>query len=159
VDNGAASGFWENFGLLIPIIVIIIFGILMRRRRGGSSHLEVAVGLLSEINHNLKVMDTISSDWRVKKRFKTDNWSRNQDKIDFLDQELQNNLSNAFGLAEDFNQMIVDAKQHKSSSYLASIQPDKLREPLTKSKDGLTEWVQANFQTELFQRKRRGLFG
>ena len=159
MDNGAAGSFWENFGLLIPIIIIIIFGILMKRRRGGKSRLEVAVGLLSEVNHNLKAIDTVSSDWQVKKKFKIRNWNRNQDKIDFLDEELQDNLSSAFSLAEGYNNKIDEAKQHKSTSYLAAIQPDKMREPLTKSKDGLTEWVQANFQTELLQRRRRGLFG
>jgi len=159
LENGAAGSFWENFALLIPIIIIIIFGILMKRRRGGGTRLEVAVGLLSEVNHNLKVTDAFSSEWRTKKKFKTGNWNRNQDKIDFLDQELQNNLSDAFDLAEDFNQRIDEAKRHKSSSYLAGIQVDKMREPLTKSKQGLTEWVQANFQTEVSQRRRRGLFG
>ena len=159
MDNGADGSFWQNFGLLIPIIIIIIFGILMRRRGGGKTHLEVAVSLLSEVNHNLKVMDAFSSNWRVKKRFKTGNWNRNQDKTDFLDEELQDNLSDAFSLAEDFNQRVIEAKQHKSTSYLAGIQVDKLREPLTKSKEGLTEWVQANFQTEMSQRRRRGLFG
>lgn len=158
MDNGAASSFWENFGLLIPIIIIIIFGILMRRRRGAKTHLEVAIGLLSEINHNLKVTDAYSANWRVKKRFKTGNWNRNKDKIDFLDEQLQMNMSSAFDLAEDFNQRIDDAKQHKSTSYLAGIPVDKMIEPLTKSKQGLTEWIQANFQTEMFQRRRRGLF-
>ena len=118
----------------------------------------MAIGLLSEINHNLKVTDAYSSDWRVKKRFKTGNWDRNKEKIDFLDEQLQMNISSAFGLAEDFNQRIDDAKQHKSTSYLAGIPVDKMTEPLTKSKQGLTEWIQANFQTELAQRRRRGLF-
>ena len=158
MDNGAAGSFWENFALLIPIIIIIIFGILMRRRRGGRTRLEVAIGLLSEINHNMKITEAYSSDWQTKKKFKTGNWNRNQDKIDFLDQDLQNNLSNAFGLAEEFNQRIDEAKQHKSASYLAGIQPVKMTEPLTRSKQGLTEWIQANFQTEMSQR-RRGLFG
>ena len=158
MDNGAAGSFWENFGLLIPIIIIIIFGILMRRRRGGRTRLEVAIGLLSEINHNLKVTDAYSSNWQVKKRFKTGNWNKNQDKIDFLDEQLQNDLATAFDLAEEFNERIDDAKRHKSSSYLAGIPVDKMTEPLTKSKQGLTEWIQANFQTEMSQR-RRGLFG
>ena len=159
MENGADGSFWQNFGLLIPIIIIIIFGVLKKRRGGGKTRLEVAVGLLSETNHNLKIMDAFSSNWRVQKKFKTGNWNRNQDKIDFLDQELQNNLADAFDLAEDFNERIAEAKQHKSTSYLAGIQADKLREPLTKSKEGLTEWVQANFQTEMSQRRRRGLFG
>ncbi len=159
MENGADGGFWQNFGLLIPIVIIIIFGVLKRRRGGGKTHLEVAASLLSETNHNLKIMDAFSSNWRITKRFKTGNWNRNQDKIDFLDEDLQDNLSDAFSLAEDFNQRIVEAKRHKSTSYLAGIQVDKLREPLTRSKEGLTEWVQANFQTEMSQRRRRGLFG
>ena len=96
MENGTDGSFWQNFGLLIPIIIIIIFGVLKRRRGGGKTHLEVAVSLLSETNHNLKIMDAFSSNWRITKRFKTGNWNRNQDKIDFLDEELQDNLSDAF---------------------------------------------------------------
>ncbi len=158
MDNGTAGSFWESFGFLIPIIIIMLFSIFLRRRQGGRTHLEVIAGLLSDVNHNLNITDTFSSDWQIKKKFKTGNWNRNKGKIDFLDQQLRNDLSNAFSLAEDFNQRIVDAKVHKSTSYLAGIQVDKLREPLTRSSEGLTEWLQANLQAETPQR-RRGLFG
>ena len=158
MDNGTAGSFWESFGFLIPIIIFMLFSIFLKRRRGGGTHLEVVAGLLSDINHNLKITDTFSSDWQIKKKFKTGNWNSNKDKVDFLDQQLRNNLSSAFSLAEDFNQRIVDAKVHKSTSYLAGIQVDKLREPFARSREGLTEWLQANLQTEMPQR-RRGLFG
>jgi len=154
VDNGGAGSFWENFGILIPVIIIMLFSIFFKRRRGGKTHLEMVASLLSEINHNLEITDTFSSNWQMKGKLKTDNWNRNKDKIDFLDQELQNNLSNAFSLAEDFNQRIADAKLYKSTSYLAGIQADKLIKPLAKSKDGLDEWLQANYQAELSQRGR-----
>lgn len=158
MDNGGAGSFWENFGILIPVIIIMLFSIFFKRRRGGKTHLEMVASLLSEINHNLEITDTFSSNWQIKKKLKTDNWNRNKDKIDFLDQELQNNLSNAFSLAEDFNQRIADAKRYKSTSYLAGIQADRLIEPFAKSKDRLDEWLQANYQAELSQRGR-GLFG
>ena len=62
MDNGAAGSFWENFGLLIPIIAIVIFSFLRRRRGGGAkTNLEVTVGLLADTKHNLKTIETIAS--------------------------------------------------------------------------------------------------
>lgn len=159
MDNGAGGGILENIGLLIPIIVIIVLGILMRRRGGAKTNLEVAIGLLSDIKHNQKITDSLSSTWQVKKKFKTGNWSRNKDKIDFLDEQLQHEIVDAFSLAEDYNQRIDEAKRQKSTSYLMGIQADKMGDSLTKSREGLEVWVRENFQTELFQRRRRGLFG
>ena len=152
MDNGAASSFWESYGILIPTIIFILLSIFLRRRRGRKTNLEVVFGFLSDIKQNLKIVDTFSSNWQIKRSFKTGSWNKNRGKIDFLNQELQNHLSHAFNLAEDFNQRIVDAKQYKSTSYLAGIEVDKLIGPLTMSKEGLDEWLQTNSQTELLQR-------
>ena len=43
---------------------------------------------------------------------------------------------------------------------MAGIDIDKLKEPLTQSKEQLREWVQENMQNpEYMPQKRRGLFG
>ena len=64
--------------------------------------------------------------------------------MDYIDQRLHATLSGAYEIAEEFNREIDAAKKHKSTSYLASIQVDKLREPLARSKQGLEEWLQLN---------------
>ena len=147
-------------GNLIPLIilaVVVIVNIFFRRRRGERTQLEIIARLLSEVNYNQKLMETFNLHWQAKK-FKTDSWNRNKAKLDFLDQSLQIALSDAFNIAEDFNQEIAAAKKHKSSSYLASISMDRLRTPLAATKQGLEEWLQQNMGRAMPQR-RRGLFG
>jgi hypothetical protein len=156
MDNGGAGGFWENFGILLPIIILILLSTLFRRRQkgGGGTQQDIAFSLLSEVEQNLKIADSYSADWQIRKKFQTVIWNRNQDKIDFLDQGLRNNLRRAFSLAEEYNQRIDESKRYKSTSYMAAIETDKLIEPLTKSKEGLTEWLQANLHAEMPQQRR-----
>ena len=157
-DDKPAGDFFNLYAPIILIVVIIALGVLMRRRRG-KSRLEVAVSLLSDVGKNLKISDVFSDTRRSVKKFRTGSWKKYKDKIDFLDVALQKNLASAFELAEGFNQRIDEAKKQKSTAYLAGISVDKMKEPLTKSKQGLAEWVQANFQTEMKQRRGGGLFG
>jgi hypothetical protein len=62
-------------------------------------------------------------------------------------------------MTEEFNREIDAAKKYKSSSYLANIEVDKLRESLTRSKQGLEEWFAANKDKKGLMPKRRSLFG
>lgn len=62
--------------------------------------------------------------------------------MDYIDQSLHNTLAGAYEIAEEFNSQIEAAKKHKSSSYLAIIQVDRLRETLAKSKQRLEQWLE-----------------
>lgn len=159
MDGGNAQqpGILQNLVLLIPIILIIIYSIWRRRSRA-STRLEVAIGLLSHINHNIKVMDAYLKNWRGIRSFKTGNWIKHKGKMDFLDPTIQAAVNESFSLATDFNQQIDTARKNKAPAYLAGLPVEKLREPLTKAKQGMVEWIQANIRTEMWQR-RRGLFG
>ena len=134
-------------------IFIIIFIILIRRYRGERTPLERVLSLLSEINHNQKLVEDFQFHLRVKK-FKTGSWKRNKTKVDFLDQSLLTTLDTAFSMAEGFNQDIDAAKKHKSTSYLAVISIDKLKELLAQSKQGLEEWLQENAEKPQFSRRQ-----
>jgi len=146
---------------IIPLIVIVLFmvvNIFLKRRTTEKTELGKVAVLLSEINQNLKIIDAFSFTLGVKK-FKTGSWTRNQDKLDFLDERLRTNLARAFGMAEEFNQNIDAAKKHKSSSYLASIEADKLKEALTKSQQELGDWFNENKESKELLPKKRRLFG
>ncbi|MDP2916672.1 MAG: hypothetical protein Q8O16_01935 [Dehalococcoidia bacterium] len=160
MDGGNAQqpGIWQNLILLVPIILILVYSIWRRRQRA-STKLEVAVGLLSHINHNIKVTESYLKDWRSMKKFKTGNWLKHKDKMGFLDPAIQTAVNEAFNMANDFNQQIDGARRSKTASYVAGLPVEKLREPLTKAKQGIVVWVQANIQTEMWQGRRRGLFG
>jgi hypothetical protein len=145
-----------NVLVILAIVALFVLNIFLRRRRGEKTPVERALSLLSDVNRNQKLVDSFQFHLDVQK-FKTGSWKRNQTKVDFLDQSLQSALTSAFTMAETFNQDIDAAKKRKSTSYLSTINVEKLREPLGKSKQGLEEWLQVNIQTQ--QPGRRGLFG
>ena len=129
----------------VPIIVMIIGLILLqfflrRRRKPETTHQEIAQSLLAEVTLNLSLVGVFRFHWRVKK-FETVSWQRNKTKLDFLDQSLQVVLSDTFIVVEDFNRQVDAARKYKSASYLASINLDKLKESLTKSQQGLEQWL------------------
>ena len=149
---------WGEIGkflsYLVPVIIFILFNVFFKKQQERKRRLTVIRGLLSEIDYNQKLMEAFSFQWQAKK-FKTGNWKRNKDKMDYIEQSLHATLTSAYEIAEGFNREIDTAKKYKSASYLASIQMDRLREPLAKSKQGLEEWLQLNKGKEkIFKRSR-----
>lgn len=146
----------SNWAIIIPIIILIVLSIVMRRRRPAEkTESEIVGSLFSDVSENLRLMEGFSYRGRPKK-FRTDSWKRNSEKIGFLPETLQNTLSQAFTLAEDFNQQIDAAKKQRANIYLTGVDAHKLEAPLTKSKEGLEEWIRANMPLET---GRRGCMG
>lgn len=149
---------WQSFALVALFVIIFIVSIIFRKRKGDSAPIIIAMTLLRDVDKNQKLVQSFHFNWKTKK-FKTENWKKFNDKLDFLDEELGKVLSAAFMMAEDFNERIAEAKRHKSSSYLATIQVDKLSMPLAKGREGLEQWVQENWGNREVHPKRRSLFG
>jgi hypothetical protein len=147
-----------NLIIIVAIFALLVLNIFIRRWRGERTPLDIAMRLLSDVNQNQKLSESFQYTLSVKK-FKTDNWKRNKDKLDFLDEPLRMILDNAFSMAEGFNQDIEAAKKHKSTSYLSGVNAEKLKEPLDKSKHRLENWLQANATRQQGTTGRRGLFG
>ena len=80
----------------------------------------------------------------MKEQFIEDRLETVKDKLDYIDPTLYSNLAGAYEIADAFNREIDSAKKYKSSSYVASIDVSRLREPLAKSKQGLEGWIEAN---------------
>jgi len=152
------EGALGNIVLALIIALFIVGNFLLRKRSMEKTQLGKVVTLLAEVNQNLKTADAFSFNLKIKK-FKTASWKRNRNKLDFLDSRLQATLTNACGLAEEFNQQIDTARKRRSTSYLASIQVDKLRDALTKSQQALGEWFAENKDKKELFPKKRGLFG
>ena len=149
----------ESWYILIPIIILIVLSFVMKRRRPAErTDPEIAGTLFLDVNENLKLAESFSFQRRPKK-FRTGSWQRNSEKVDFLPRTLQDALSTAFTLAEDFNQQIDAAKKYKSTIYLSGVDVRKLEGPLTKSKEGLEEWLKANIQQTGPEAGRRGCMG
>ena len=138
---------WGEIGqvlsYLIPVVAFIVINIFFRKQQEQKRRQQVVRSLLSEIDYNQKLMETFLFKWQSKK-FKTGTWKSNRDKMDYIDQSLHNTLAGACEIAEEFNSEIDAAKKHKSSSYLAGIQVDRLKGPLASSKQGLKEWLELN---------------
>jgi len=140
---------WErilaNLPIIILAVVLLVVQIFRRRRpKPEGTPREVGLSLLAEVSYNLRLVESYHLNRRGKK-FRTSSWERNKTKLDFLERSLQSSLSSAFTMAEEFNQQIETAKRQKSTIYMASIDVDRLREPLTKSEKGLEEWLESNF--------------
>ena len=130
-------------GYAVPVIILLVVNVFFKKQQEQKRRLEVVRSLLSEISYNQKHMEAFAFQWQTKK-FKIGNWNKNKDKMDYIDQSLHATLAGAYKIVEEFNREIDTAKKHKSVSYLASIQVDRLIKPLIKSKQGLEEWLQLN---------------
>jgi len=146
-----------NIILAIIIALFLLSNLFLKKRSMEKTDLGKVVNMLAEINQNVKIIDAFSYTLKVKK-FKTGSWSRNKDKLSFLDDKLRTTLASAFGMAEEFNQNIDAAKKRKSSSYLASIEVDKLRDAMTMCQQELGNWFSENRDSKELFPKKRGLF-
>ena len=153
---------WGDIGGNIPVIVTVIGLIVLqfflrRRRPPETSPREIAQNLLAEVMHDLKTAEAFTFHWQTRK-FVVASWQRNKNKLDFLEQSLQISISDAFIMAQDFNQQIAAAKKHKSASYMASVNMDKLKGLLTKSEQGLEQWLTSETGTTEPPPKTPGIF-
>jgi len=158
VDFGDLSELGKNISALIPLILVVLFQIFVRRRRTEKTTPEVVNSLLKEIDQNQQLMEAFLVAWQTRK-FKTDSWQRNKNRLDFLDQHVHTALTNAYDLAEEFNREITSAKKFKSPSYLANVNVDKLREPLARSRQGLEAWLSLGAEQQGSSEIKRSLFG
>ncbi len=147
---------WQDIGLLVLLVVLFIAAIIFKRR-GGTAPMVIAMGLYRDVDKNQKLVEAFSFRLKIKK-FKTKTWQKHKNRVDFLGEELRAALTDAFKLAEDFNQQIDAAQKKGSSSYLSAIQVDKLKEPLARCRQGLEKWIQDNWGNRDLYPKRIGFF-
>jgi hypothetical protein len=148
----------QQWAIIIPIIILIVLTMVMRRRRPAEKTEQEIVGsLFMDVNENLRLVERFSYQRRPKK-FRADSWNRNSEKIGFLSQSLRDTLSQAFTLVEEFNRSIDAAKKQRATIYLTGVDAHKLEAPLTKSKEGLEEWIRANMPLDTGA-GRRGCMG
>jgi len=151
-----------DFTTNLPIIIIAVIIVLQviaqfRKRRGPGAGPEMIQDLLSEINWNLKFIESSQYKQRVRK-FVTTRWQLSKDKLDFIDGSLQATLSDTYNMAQDLNKQIDAAKKHKSAAYGYDISMSTLEKPFEKSKQGLEEWLQENTEEKEGATKYPGLF-
>jgi len=151
--------FSDNIPVIITIVVLIVMQFFLRRKRSPAmSNLGIVQGLLSETRLNLRLAEVFSYS-RPGKKFMTTTWKLYQNKLEFMDQRLRANVSDTFILLEDYNGQISSAKKFKSTSYLSSIDVDRLEELLAETQEGLEQWLSSREGTEEATPKPPGIFG
>ena len=134
----------DNLLLLIGGVAVIVVQIILRRgKKSEKTQQDIVHSLLAEANLNHAAVEVFlkRSD---PKRLTIASWQRNKNKLDFLEQPLQTVLTDAFMLADEFNQQMSVAKKYKSNSYLATFNTKRLKEMLDKGREGLEEWLLKN---------------
>ena len=153
---------WEKIGralaTVIPVIILVVVNIFFRKQQEQKKRTDAVRSLLSEIDYNQRLVEAFSRQWQTK-NFKTATWKRNKGKMDYIAPGLGYTLSSAYEIIDEFNREIDRARKQKSTSYLAAIRVERLREPLTRSRQGLEEWLQLNKGKEnVLKRSRSRLF-
>jgi hypothetical protein len=152
---------WVQY-VLIALILGAMFWNMSRRKKqtSGNVRVDAAAAMVTEINENLKIMEERLNIWQSKKKFATRGWTAYQAQLDFLDSAIVSALSEAYTTAEDFNSRIDSARKNNVMATLQDMQVEKLRGPLTKAKEGLTNWLRTNYQSEMQNTpRRRGCLG
>ncbi len=128
--------------ILIILVFILLQFYYMRRRQPISRDREIARSLLFDVRVNQDLAEVFRQG--KLRKFETVSWRLNKKKVDFLAQDVQATLADAFATVDDINQQISAAKKQKSVVYTANIDVDKLKEPLAKCRQGIEEWLEAN---------------
>jgi hypothetical protein len=151
-------GDWTSWILIALIIALFIWN-MSRRRKSGNPNLDAAVAVFTDINTNLKVLDERSTNSQSGKKFAVRNWMMYREKLTFLDSSLTASLNESFTMMEEFNSRIESAKKNKALYTLQDMPLEKLRGPLTKSKDELLAWLKTTYESEQQKNPRRGCMG
>jgi len=138
---------WEdilsNISYVIPIIIFLLINVFFKKQQEQQNRKNVVRSLLSDIKHNQNLMEAAAYQ-RQKKKFKTGTWRKNKAKMDYVSPDLYSALSDAFGIAEEFNREIDAAKKQRMASYIASLDTERMRKPLERCQQGLELWVLEN---------------
>lgn len=148
---------WQSY-IIFAVLVLFLLWILTRGRGRSSNRVQATINLISNVNDNLKIMETHLTNKQSTKKFKTGDWSFHMDKLDFIDQSIVDELKKSYFTMNDFNNKIEIARRNKDTVPLAELPIENLKDPLIKGRQGLAKWLRENIQTEM-SKHRGGLFG
>jgi len=145
---------------IIPILIVVGLIILQlfvgRKRRGAKSQQQIVQSLLLEVRLNQTLVETFNQREKPKK-FENTGWRLYKNRLDFLSQSIQTDLTNAYMIIDDFNIQIESAKKFKSTSYMVSVDANRLQEPLRKCREELEKWLQLSTGSREPETEYRGM--
>lgn len=136
----------SNLWGILPLVGIVIAVILVQsffiKKNKPESQRTIVLNLLLDVKVNQVLVDMVK-DGQKPKSFSSNNWQLSRNRLDFLSKSLQTYLSAAFDIVDDFNQQIRLTKKSKTQQYV-NFDTTQLSEPLSKSRQGLENWLIAN---------------
>ncbi|MFC1873102.1 hypothetical protein ACFLYV_05290 [Chloroflexota bacterium] len=149
----------SNFLLFIGAMLFLGFNYFTKKRRSENTPLGLVTALLADLKHNTQKLVGLSYNAGMK-QLHASAWQKGSGKIDFLPVEVRQKLERAFSAAIEANDRIGSARKFGSSSYMAGIDPGKLRLPMEAAETALQQWLAENMDNPAFTPPRRkGLFG
>jgi hypothetical protein len=136
---------FEKIIFAAVIIAFLILFSLFRAKNPQRERADIVGNLLEETNLNIILADTFDQQpqqWS----FHVTQWQLRRKKLEFLDSDLRKDLDASFGIASDFNQRLRAARKAKSLKR-ETVDLTSLRETLPKVKQGLEDWLLANYGT------------
>jgi hypothetical protein len=150
------SSDWTVWVFFLIIAALLVWN-FTRRRKSGSMNLDIAMGILSNADDCIRMIEIRLADPQSKMKFQNASWRAFNKKIDFLGPELVAVLNEAFGMVDDFNQRIDTARKNKMMSTLQDMPVANLKAPMHKAKEGLAAWIKTGYRDEI--KNRRGCLG
>ncbi len=136
------SNLWGVLPLVGIVIAVILVQSFFIRKNKPESQRTIVQNLLLDVKVNQVLIDMVK-DGQKPKNFSSNNWQLSRNRLDFLAKSLQTYLSAAFDTVDDFNQQIRLAKKSKTQQYV-NLDTAQLSEPLSKSRQGLEDWLMAH---------------
>jgi hypothetical protein len=143
--------------VVVLIVMVLALGVFLQGWRTRRSPFGRVVGIAKDVRHNEKLCEN-HDQVHVVGRFRTGAWDKYSESVDFLPQELKNDLADLFRSISGLNETINTAGRLGSSSYISSSDVEKLKAPLTSCRDKLQEWVHANINNPEYLPRKWGLF-
>ena len=140
-------------GVALFLMLILSVGIQGWRTR--RSPMGRVVGIAADLRYDRKLCEKIRGGGPVA-RFKTGNWDKHNQRVEFLPAGLRDELAKLFESIGEINATIDASRRHGSRSYMGSISIDKLLEMITPLQEQIQSWVYENMNNPEYLPKKRG---
>jgi regulatory protein YycI of two-component signal transduction system YycFG len=144
--------------VIIGVLVVFLIWTYLRRKSTGSPKVDAVEGILKDIAENTLVMEERLTNPQSTRKFQISNWKRFNNKLGFLGELELASVNEVYALMMEYNRQIELARKNHNLAALQEVQVEKLKEPLNKSKNGLSDWLRTNRRKEL-ETGNRGGFG
>ncbi len=145
--------------MLIGVAMVLLLGVslVIQMWRTRRSLMGKVVGITSNVRYNEKLCENYREDRSIG-RFKTSAWDKYNGAVDFLPEELRNELSKVFEIISELNISIDTARKHGSEGYVSTVDVEKLKAPLASCGKQLQEWAYANMNNPDYLPRKYSVF-